>query len=78
MSRRVNCVKLNKEMEGLLTPPYPGELGQRIYQNISKQIWEEWLRQQVVIINENRLSSVDTKTQELLKKEMLKYLFDEG
>ena len=78
MTRTVNCAKLGKEAEGLERPTYPGELGQRIYENISKEAWQLWLRHQTMLINEYRLSAVDPKAREFLAKEMEKFLFGEG
>lgn len=77
MARMVNCVKLGKQAEGLERPPYPGELGQRIFDNVSKQAWDEWVKQQTILINEYRLSAIDPKAQEFLRKEMKKFLFGE-
>ena len=54
MSRTVHCSKLNKDAEGLDTPPYPGELGQKIFENVSKEAWQLWLKQQTMLINEYR------------------------
>ena len=78
MSRRVFCKKLNKEVEGLAMPPYPGELGQRIYANISAPAWQAWLNQQTMLINEYRLHLADKKSREFLEAEMEKFLFGEG
>ncbi len=78
MSRLVNCVKLNKEAEGLERVPYPGELGQRIFENVSKEGWQEWLKFQTMLINENRLSPVDPKSRKFLETEMEKFFFGEG
>ena len=78
MARTVNCVKLNKEAEGLDFQPYPGPLGKRIFENISKEAWQMWLRQQTMFINEYRLSTVDPKARQFLAEEMEKYLFGEG
>ena len=75
MSRQVNCVKLGKEAEGLETPPYPGELGQRIFENVSKEAWQLWLRQQTMLINENRISLADPKARKFLEQEMEKFFF---
>lgn len=75
MSRNVNCAKMGEEMEGLDFPPFPGELGQKIYDNISKEAWKQWLAQQTILINEYRLSSLDPKAQSFLKEEMQKFLF---
>jgi len=78
MSRLVNCVKLNKEAEGLDRVPYPGELGQRVYDNVSKEGWQEWLKFQTMLINENRLSPIDPKSRKFLEAEMEKFFFGEG
>jgi Fe-S cluster biosynthesis and repair protein YggX len=78
MSRTVHCVKLGKEAEGLSYLPYPGELGQRIYDSISKEAWDMWVKQQTMLINENRLSAIDPRAQAYLKEEMEKFLFGEG
>ena len=78
MARMVQCVKLNKEAEGLNAPPYPGELGQRIFENVSQQGWQMWLQHQTMIINEYRLNAMDPKARELIAEEMEKFLFGEG
>lgn len=78
MSRMVNCAKLHKQAEGLEKAPYPGELGQRIYENISKEAWQMWIRQQTMLMNENRLTPVDPKHRALLENEMEKFLFGTG
>ncbi len=78
MKRFIFCQKLQKKQKGLDTPPYPGELGQRIYENISQQAWKEWIDHQTRLINEYRLSLVETKSREFLEQEMEKFLFGEG
>jgi len=78
MTRTVHCVKLGKEAEGLERPPYPGELGKRIYENVSKEGWQLWLRHQTMLINEYRLTPVDPKARKFLEKEMEKFFFGEG
>lgn len=78
MSRMVMCAKLGKEAEGLAAPPYPGEMGKRIYLNISKEAWQQWIGHQTILVNENRLSAIDPKAQAFLKQEMEKFLFGEG
>jgi len=75
MSRMVNCSKLGEELEGLDFVPFPGELGQKVYENVSKEAWKQWLAQQTMLINEYRLSSLDPKAQNFLKEEMQKFLF---
>ena len=78
MSRMVNCVKLKKEAEGLDRPTYPGELGKRIFENVSKEAWAAWVRQQTMLINEYRLSPVDPKARKFLEEQMDKFFFGEG
>jgi Fe-S cluster biosynthesis and repair protein YggX len=74
----VFCRKLQKEAEGLGFAPWPGALGKRVYDEISKQAWSEWLLHQTMLINENRLSPLDPKTRTFLQAEMEKFLFGEG
>ena len=78
MSRIVNCVKLNKEAEGLERAPYPGDLGKRIFDNVSKEAWQQWLRQQTMLINEYRLSPIDPKARSFLEEQMEKFFFGDG
>lgn len=78
MSRMVQCVKLGKEAEGLDKAPYTGDLGQKIFENISKEAWQMWLRQQTMIINEYRLSPVDPRARKMIETEMEKFFFGEG
>jgi Fe-S cluster biosynthesis and repair protein YggX len=78
MSRMVNCAKLGKEAEGLKVPPYPGELGKKIYLSISNEAWQMWLKHQTMLINEYRLSVADPKTRKMLEAEMEKFLFGDG
>lgn len=78
MSRTIYCIKLHTQTEGLDYLPYPGELGQRIYQSISKLAWEQWVNHQTMLINEYRLSTIDPQAREFLKKEMEKFLFGSG
>ena len=76
--RTVHCIVLKRAAEGLGKPPYPGDLGDRIYQNISKEAWNEWLQRLVLIINENRLSTADSEHIKLIEQHMLGFLFGEG
>lgn len=76
-SRIIDCVKLKKKAEGLTRPPYPGELGNKIYESISAEAWQMWLSHQTMLINEFRLSLIDPKAREFLKQEMEKFLFGE-
>ena len=78
MARNVQCAKLGQELEGLDKPPYPGDLGQRIYEQISKQAWQQWLGHQTMLINEYRLTPVDPKARKFLETEMEKFLFGDG
>ncbi len=78
MANRVHCVKLQVEADGLDFPPYPGELGVKIYGSVSKEAWQMWLGQQTMLINENRLSLADPKSQQFLKEELEKFFFGEG
>jgi len=76
MTRLVHCVKLGIEAEGLEKPPFPGEKGQEIFDNISKQAWQDWLNKQTMLINENRLTSYDPKSRAFLAEERQKFLFE--
>ena len=78
MTHLVNCVKLGIEADGMDFPPYPGDLGKRIYKSVSKEAWQMWLSQQTMLINENRLSLADSKSQQFLKEELEKFFFGEG
>lgn len=77
MARTVQCVKLKKEAEGLAVPPYPGDLGVRIYQNVSKEAWQGWLKHQTMLINEYRLSPIEPKARKFLEEQMEKFFFTE-
>ncbi len=78
MARMVHCVKLDKEAEGLDMQPYPGELGKRIFDNVSKEAWQMWIRQQTMLINEYRLSPINPEHRKLLEEQMEKFFFGEG
>jgi Fe-S cluster biosynthesis and repair protein YggX len=78
MTRMIHCSKLGQETEGLDRQPYPGKLGQRIFESISKQAWQQWMQHQTILINENRLSVIDPKAREFLEREMEKFLFGDG
>lgn len=77
-ARMIDCKKLSKRAEGLDRQPYPGQLGQKIYENISKEAWQLWLNHQTMLINEYRLSMLDPKSRAFLATEMEKFLFGEG
>jgi Fe-S cluster biosynthesis and repair protein YggX len=78
MARTVNCVKLGREAEGLDFPPLPGELGRRIYEQVSKPAWAEWQQQQTRLINENRLDLSNPKARKYLLEQTEKYFFAGG
>ena len=78
MPRMVNCIKLGREAEGLDFPPVPGELGKRIFENVSKEAWQQWVKLQTMLINENRLSLVDANARKYLSEQMLKHFFGDG
>ena len=78
MARIVQCVKLGREAEGLDFPPYPGELGKRIYESVSKEAWKAWLEHQKMLVNENRLSLADTAARKYLAEQMDAYFFGAG
>jgi Fe-S cluster biosynthesis and repair protein YggX len=78
MARKVQCLLLKREAEGLDYLPYPGELGKRIYNNISKEAWAQWVAHQTMLINENRLTPIEPKARAFLVAEMEKFLFGGG
>lgn len=78
MTRMVQCVLLGVEAEGMDYVPYPGELGQRIFDNISKQAWQKWVAHQTMLINEYRLTPFEPKSKKFLEEEMEKFFFGEG
>ena len=78
MTRTVHCIHLKKEGEGLAYAPYPGELGKRIYDNVSKEAFELWKRHQTMLVNENRLSLADARARKWLAEQMEKHFFGGG
>lgn len=78
MARTVQCIKLGREAEGLDFPPVPGELGKRIYASVSKEAWQDWVRHQTMLINENRLSLADPKARQYLAEQMERHFFGAG
>jgi Fe-S cluster biosynthesis and repair protein YggX len=78
MSRVVQCVLLKCEAPGLDRPPYPGALGQRIYEQVSKEAWSKWMGHQTMLINEYRLTPIDPKARKFLEAEMEKFFFGSG
>ena len=73
--REVNCVKLKKTAQGLERVPYPGELGAKIFDNVSKEAWDLWLKHQTMLINEYRLTPIEPKARKFLEEEMEKFFF---
>lgn len=78
MSRMVPCVYLKREAPGLDRAPYPGELGQRIFANVSKEAWAKWVAHQTTLINEYRLTPIEPKARKFLEGEMEKFFFGAG
>ena len=75
MARTVQCIKLQQEAEGLDFAPYPGELGKRIYENVSKEAWQAWLKHQTMLVNENRLNLADVRARKYLATQMESFFF---
>ena len=78
MARMLKCVKLGREAEGLERPTYPGPLGMRIFENVSKEAWAAWLKHQTMLVNENRLNLADAKARKYLVEQMEKHFFGDG
>ena len=78
MTRMVKCIKLNKEAEGLDFAPLPGDLGKRIWREVSKEAWAGWLKQQTMLMNENRLNMADPRARQYLLKQVEKHFFEGG
>ena len=78
MTRMVNCIKLGKEAEGLERLTYPGELGKKIFENVSKEAWGGWVQHQTMLLNEYRLTPVNPKDRKFLEEEMDKFFFGDG
>jgi Fe-S cluster biosynthesis and repair protein YggX len=78
MARMVNCIKLKKEAEGLDFPPYPGELGKKLWESVSKEAWKMWLEQQKMLVNENRLNLADARARKYLEEQMQRHFFGGG
>ena len=78
MSRMVQCVMLKREAPGLDRPPYPGALGQRLLEHVSREAWQRWIQHQIMLINEYRLSPVEPKARQFLEAEMEKFFFGAG
>jgi Fe-S cluster biosynthesis and repair protein YggX len=78
MARMVNCIKLGQEAEGLDFPPMPGEMGKKIYESVSKEAWQQWIKMQTMIINENRLNLADAQHRKYLVEQVNKHFFGSG
>ncbi|MDO8314680.1 MAG: oxidative damage protection protein [Rugosibacter sp.] len=78
MTRMVRCIKLGKEAEGMDFPPMPGELGKQLYEGVSKEAWQAWIKLQTMIINENRLSLADPQHRKYLVEQVQKHFFGDG
>jgi Fe-S cluster biosynthesis and repair protein YggX len=78
MARTIKCIKLGREAQGLDFPPYPGQLGKRIFENVSKEAWQQWLEHQKMLVNENRLNLADKKARDYLAQQMENHFFGSG
>lgn len=78
MARMVKCIKLGREAEALDFPPLPGELGKRLFENVSKESWKQWLEHQKMLVNENQLNLADKKARDYLMQQTEKYFFGGG
>ncbi len=78
MARTVHCIKLDRDAEGLDYAPYPGPLGERLFDSVSKEAWKAWLEHQKMLVNENRLSLADPKARKYLEQQMERHFFGTG
>jgi Fe-S cluster biosynthesis and repair protein YggX len=78
MARMVKCIKLGREAEGLDFPPVPGELGKKLWENVSKEAWAAWQKHQTMLVNENRLNLADARARKYLSTQLEQYFFGEG
>jgi len=78
MARMVHCIKLGREAEGLDFPPVPGELGKKLWENVSKEAWAAWQKHQTMLVNENRLNLADARARKYLMTQMENYFFGDG
>lgn len=78
MTRTVQCIKLGKEAAGLDFPPYPGDLGRRLWESVSKEAWAGWLQHQTMLVNENRLNLADAHARKYLARQMEQHFFGSG
>ena len=78
MARMVNCIKLGHEAEGLDLPPMPGEMGKKLWENVSKEAWQQWIKLQTMLINENRLNLIEARHRKYLAEQLEKHFFGDG
>ena len=78
MTKTITCIKLVSDQEAMDFPPFPGALGERIFQNVSKKAWQAWLEQQKMLVNENRLNLADPEARKYLKEQTENYFFGDG
>ena len=78
MARTVHCIKLGIDADGLDFPPYPGDLGKRLFENVSKQAWADWLKHQTMLVNENRLNLADARARQYLARQIENHFFGDG
>ena len=78
MARLVQCIKLGKEAEGLDFAPMPGAMGKKLFDSVSKEAWQQWVKLQTMIINENRLNLADARHRDYLREQCEKHFFGEG
>ena len=78
MSRIVHCVKFGKDLPGLDAPPWPGELGERVFNNVSLEAWKLWEERMTMILNEYRLLPFQKEAQDLMAKQMTEFFFGQG
>jgi len=78
MARMVQCIHLKKEAEGLDFPVYPGDLGKRLFNDVSKEAWQLWLKHQTMLVNENRLNLADQRARQYLARQMERFFYGEG
>ncbi|MEY3015961.1 MAG: hypothetical protein RJB19_273 [Pseudomonadota bacterium] len=78
MARTIFCIKLQQEAEGLDYAPAPGDLGKRIFDNVSKQAWADWLKHQTMLVNEYRLNLSDQRARKYLMQQMEAHFFGGG
>jgi Fe-S cluster biosynthesis and repair protein YggX len=78
MTKTITCIRLGSDQEAMDFPPFPGALGERIFQNVSKKAWQAWLEQQKMLVNENRLNLADPEARKYLKEQTENYFFGDG